>query len=111
MMDKNTITLQEVANDGQSIFLYYDSMAGAYLAFGLSAYYVTMVTEPYLSYSEEMQMPVALLMRGHVLMLRQSTKKEDHIRHSYYHFRMRSKVGQAGYDRWAQTIWEKHNAV
>lgn len=110
-MDKDTITLQELANDGRSIFLYYDSMAGAYLAFGLSAYYVTMVTEPYLSYSEEMQMPVALLMKGQILMLRQSTQKEEHIRHSYYHFRMRSMVGQAGYDRWAQTIWDKHSGV
>jgi hypothetical protein len=46
-----------------------------------------------------------------VLMMRQRTKKEDQIRHYYSHFSMRSKVGQAGYDRWAQTIWEKHNAV
>ena len=41
-MDKDTITLQEVGNDGRSVFLYYDAMAGVYLAFGLSAYYTTM---------------------------------------------------------------------
>ena len=39
-MDKETITLQEVANDGQSIFLFYDAMAGVYLAYGLSAYII-----------------------------------------------------------------------
>ena len=55
-MDKNTITLQEMGNDGQSVFLYYDAMAGVYLAYGLSAYYTTMVMDPYMSYSEEMQM-------------------------------------------------------
>ena len=38
-MDKNEITLSEVGNDGKSVFLYYDAMAGVYLAFGLSAYY------------------------------------------------------------------------
>ena len=75
IMDKNTITMQEVANDGRSVFLYYDAMAGVYLAFGLSAYYTTMVTEPYMSYSEEMQMPVALLRREHINSLRQSLKK------------------------------------
>ena len=54
-MDKDTITLQEAGNDGKSVFLYYDAMAGVYLAFGLSAYYTTMVTDPYMSYSEDMQ--------------------------------------------------------
>ena len=53
-MNKELIAQQEAANDGQSIFLYYDGMAGMYLAFGLSAYYVTMVIEPFLSFSDEM---------------------------------------------------------
>ena len=56
-MDKNEIKLREDENDGRSVFLYYDNMAGVYLAFGLSAYYTTMVTDPFMSYSEEMQMP------------------------------------------------------
>lgn len=55
-MDKNTVALQENRNDGQSVFLYYDAMGGVYLAYGLSAYFTTMVMDPYMSYSEEMQM-------------------------------------------------------
>jgi hypothetical protein len=107
-MDRNVITLKEVANDGQSVFLYYDAMAGVYLAFGLSAYYTTMVTEPYMSYSEEMQMPVALLRREHILYLRQSLTKVEHNVKSYYRFQMRTVVGEAGYEKWAQQIREKH---
>lgn len=99
-MDKRVIKQQEAENDGQSVFLYYDAMAGVYLAFGLSAYYTTMVTEPYISYSEEMQMPVALLRREHILILRQSMKKVEHQPQTYYRFRLRSKVGTAGYERW-----------
>lgn len=110
-MDRNVITLKEVANDGQSVFLYYDAMAGVYLAFGLSAYYTTMVTEPYMSYSEEMQMPVALLRREHILYLRQSLKKVEHEVKRYYKFQMRTVVGEAGYDRWAQNILRKHLQV
>lgn len=110
-MDKEQITLQEVANDGQSVFLYYDAMAGVYLAYGLSAYYTTMVTEPYMSYSEELQMPVALLRREHILFLRQSLKKVEHEVKQYYRFQLRMSVGEAGYDRWAQTILRKHNSV
>lgn len=108
-MDKNRITLQEVANDGQTINLYYDSMVGAYVAYGLSAYYTTMVTEPYMSYSEEMMMPVALLRRENILYLRQSLNKTEHQQKHYYQFRLRAAVGEAGYEKWAQKILERHN--
>lgn len=110
-MDKEKITLQEVANDGQSIFLYYDTMVGVYTAYGLSAYYTTMVTEPFMSYSEEMQMPVALLRRENVLYLRQSLKKVEHTVKTSYKFRMRIPIGNAGYDKWARKIRDKHSQV
>ena len=110
-MDKNEITLKEAVNDGQSIFLYYDAMAGVYLAFGLSAYYTTMVTEPYMSYSEEMQMPVALLRRDNILYLRQSLTKVEHEMKRFYKFQLRTYVGEVGYDRWVQKILRKHLAV
>lgn len=107
-MDKNAIKLQEAANDGQSVFLYFDTTAGVYLAFGLSAYYTTMVTEPDISYSEEMQMPVALLNRLQIKFLRQSLTKVEHQPQTYYRFRLRSKVGTAGYERWMkETFGEK----
>lgn len=75
-------------------------MAGVYLAYGLSAYYTTMVTEPDISYSEEMKMPVALLNRLQIKFLRQSLTKVEHQPQTYYRFRLRSKVGTAGYERW-----------
>ena len=110
-MELSKITLHEVGNDGRTIYLYYDDLAGLYLAFGLSAYYTTMVTEPYMSYSEQLQMPVALLRREHILFLRQSLKKVEHEVKQYYRFQLRMPVGEAGYDRWAQTILRKHNSV
>ena len=85
-MEIDKITLHEVGNDGKTIFLYYDDLAGLYLAFGLSAYYTTMVTEPYMSYSEELQMPVALLRREHILLLRQGMKKMEHESKTFYRF-------------------------
>lgn len=110
-MDKNKITLQEVANDGQSIFLYYDAMVGVYAAYGLSAYYSTMVTEPYMSYSEEMQMPVALLRREHINTMRQSLKKVEHTVKNFYRFQLRNIIGEQGYERWAANILRKHQQV
>lgn len=110
-MDKNKIALSEAGNDGQSVFLYYDAMAGVYLAYGLSAYYTTMVTDPYMSYSEEMQMPVALLRRNHINDLRQSLKKVEHTMKSFYRFQLRVPVGEAGYEKWAQKVLQKHSTV
>lgn len=110
-MDKNEITLKETGNDGQSVFLYYDAMAGVYLAFGLSAYYTTLVTDPYMSYSEDMQMPVALLRRNHINALRQGLQKVEHTVKEYYRFQLRQTVGEAGYEKWAKNIHMKHIQV
>ena len=110
-MDKDKITLQEETNDGQSVFLYYDAMAGVYLAYGLSAYYTTMVTDPYMSYSELMHMPVALLRRNHIKDLRQSLVKVEHTEKQFYRFQMRQKIGKEGYERWVQALLAKQYAV
>lgn len=111
MIDNDLISLHELGNDGKTINLYYDGMAGLYLAFGFSAYYVTMVTDPYMSYSEDLQMPVALLRRNHILLLRQGLRKISHEVKSSYQFQMRTVVGDAGYERWAQEIRERHECI
>lgn len=107
MADKEKILLQEGENDGQSIFLYYDETVGVYLAFGLSAYYSTMVASPYVSFSDALQMPVALLRRGHINSLRQSLVKVEHEPKCFYHFKLRTKVGDSGYERWKVKSLEK----
>ena len=74
------------------------------MAFGLSAYYVTMVTNPFMSYSKAMDMPVALLKRFHIKVVRQSLTKVEHVQKSFYVFRMRQKIGDAGYDKWKESL-------
>ncbi len=107
-MEKEKIILKEKANDGQTVNLYYDRMAGVYLAYGISAFYTTLITEPYLSYSEEMELPVALLRRVHILFLRQSLHLENHEKKVFYQFKLKSFVGNAGYDKWCQKIVENN---
>jgi len=107
-MDIELIKENETTNDGQTIHLFYDEVIGLYLAFGLSAYYSTMVISPYMSYSDALKMPVALLKRCDINYLRQSVTKLEHQRQTYYRFQLRSKVGNAGYERWMkQTFGEK----
>lgn len=106
-IDETKVTLNEVGNDGKTVYLYYDDLAGLYLAFGLSAYYSTLVVEPHVSYSEVLQMPVALLRRDHILYLRQSLTKVEHVEKQYYRFEMKTVVGEAGYDKWALQVRNK----
>ena len=53
-------------------------------------------------------MPVVLLRRDHILYLRQSLRKVEHVEKSYYHFEMSTEVGDAGYDKWARPIRSKY---
>lgn len=108
-MDKDIIIERETANDGQTVNLFYDDIVGLYVAFGLSAYYVTMALNPIVSYSETIGMPLVLLNRGHILLLRQSMTKVEHVQKSYYVFRIRMKVGNEGYERWKQKILDSSN--
>ena len=102
MIEKNIIIEKESVNDGQTIHLFYDEIVGMYLGFGLSAYYTTMVVEPFISYSNALEMPVALLDRLQIKLLRQSVTKVEHQQKSYYRFQLRTKVGKAGYKRWCK---------
>lgn len=43
---------------------------------------------------------MALLDRNQIRLLRQSVTKLEHQPQTYYRFRLRSKVGTAGYERW-----------
>ena len=111
-MDKQQIISKERENDGKSVFLYYNATVGAYLAFGLSAYYTTMITEPFMSYSDEMDMPVAMLGKEHVFDMRKSMEKIEHQTKLFYHFEMtRPPVGTIGYDKWAAKIKERHQIL
>lgn len=58
--------------------------------------------------TDVLNMPVALLYRLQIKVLRQSVTKVEHQPQSYYRFRLRTKVGDAGYDRWLKdTFGEK----
>lgn len=51
-----------------------------------------------------MGMPVALLKRSHILLLRQALTKVEHVQKSYYVFQMRQEIGDAGYETWRKSL-------
>ena len=102
-MESRIIELEK-SNDGQTIHLFYNDLQGQYQAFGLSAYYTTIVTDPNAVYSEEMEMPVVMLKRAEVLQLRQSMSVMEHEPKSYYRFQLRHKVGKRWYQTWVNNL-------
>ncbi len=110
-MDKELIIKNEKENDGQMVYLYYDPMVGVYAAYGLSAYFATMVVNTYTSYSYGVEMPVVLLRRVHVNMLRQTFKVESHEKSSYYVFKMKQNLGDSGYRKWKEGVLERFHSL
>ena len=103
-MDLEKIRQRESANDGQTVYLFYNVGRECYEAFGLSAYYADMAASPQLSFSEELQLPMASFSRQDVLDVRQSMTILDHRPYDFYTFRTRSRIGRAGYARWLKGI-------
>ena len=106
-MDFEGIRQRETENDGRTVYLYYNKEKQCYEAFGLSAYYADHVASPELSYSEEFQMPVAVLNRKDVLDLRQSMEIVEHEAFRYYRLRARGFMGTEGYEAFSRSLREK----
>lgn len=71
-MNKDLITMNEVMNDGKTIHLYFNQEVGLYVAYGFSAFFAAHIVDIIASFSEDMQMPVALLKKPEVSELRLS---------------------------------------
>ena len=108
IMDIEKIKQLESENKGKTVHLYYDEMAGLYLAFGMSAFCTTVVLNPFISYSESLQMPVALINPSQILFLRQGLTKEEFIPKSYYRFSLRQSISDFGYSKWAEEARAAH---
>lgn len=59
------ITKNEIFNDGKTIHLYFNGMIGLYVAYGVSAFLLCKYAKAKPSYSEDMQLPVAVINAEH----------------------------------------------
>ena len=106
-MNKDTITLNEVQNDGKTIHLYFNSEVGLYVAFGFSAFFASHIVNVISSFSEDLMMPVALMRKADVTELRLSTIKHQHDYHQYYRLELKKGIALDDYVRWAKSLkWE-----
>lgn len=106
-ISNDLITMNEVRNDGRTIHLYFNPEVGLYVAYGFSAFFASHIVDVITAFSEELQMPVALMRKPDVSELRLSTEKHRHDYHSYYRLEFRKEIPLDDYSRWAQTTrWQ-----
>jgi len=105
-MEIEEIVKAEEENDGKTIRLYFNDLVGLYVAYGKSAYLSTHIADPVLCYSKKLQMPVALLNKMNVFLLRQGCNKLEHEVETYYRFETKGYIGFLGYEKWAAQVIE-----
>lgn len=103
-MNLDLISLNEVENDGKTIYLYFNREVGLYTAYGFSAFLVAHVVDPVCSFSEELQMPVVLVNKSQVEELRHSLNKIQHTEKTFYQFSLKNVIGVEGYAKWTNKL-------
>ena len=103
-MDKDLITSNEVQNDGKTIHLYFDTEVGLYVAYGFSAFFASHIVDVITAFSEDLQMPVALMRKPDVTELRLSTIKHQHDYNEYYRLELKQELALNNYKRWANSV-------
>jgi len=106
-MNKDIIIKNEVENDGKTIHLYYNPEVGLYIAYGFSAFFVSHIVEVLTVFNEAMQMPVALVCKPEVGVLRLSCTVHEHEPNTYYRLGLWQELPLADYTRWANSLKNK----
>ena len=105
--NKEQITQEEVQNDGKTIFLYFNTEVGLYVAYGFSAFFASHIVDVITAFSEDLQMPVALMRKRDVTELRMSTIRLEHDYHEFYRLGLKKEIPLDDYVRWANsTKWK-----
>lgn len=104
MNDK--IVLNEVNNSGDRIHLYFNGWIGLYLAYGVSAYLLSKETDVSPSYSEDMQMPVAVINSVHYDILKQKLEVLKKVE-NYRCLKTKAAYSEDEYSEWAGALRNK----
>lgn len=102
------ITLNEVMNDGTNVHLYYSEMYQEYVAYGYSAFLVSMNdpsvnVKPHVSYSDQFQMPQVRVKDSNLETLKGkmvTVVSED----KYIHLSDTVSVDERKYEEWASML-------
>lgn len=97
------ITKNEILNDGRTIHLYFNGMIGLYMAYGISAYLLCKYANAKPSYSDDMQMPVAVINVEHYEAIEKQLGQEKTFK-NYRCLKVEKVYDENEYDKWASQL-------
>lgn len=97
------ITLNEVQNDGRTIHLYFNNLAGVYTAYGYSAYLLNKEVNANSTYSQSLQMPVVVISASHFDDLTRTLRLVKYEK-GYYQFTAETTLDNVEYSKWAKQL-------
>ncbi len=101
-MSENIIK-NEIFNDGKTIHMYFNGMIGLYVTYGISAFLLCKYAHAKASYSDEMQMPAAVINAEHYEML----EKQLGLSKTFMNYRclvVDEAVDMEAYSEWASQL-------
>ena len=105
-MDKDLITLNEVFNNGRSIYFYQEDLHGTWVTFGYSAYLLSKLCDFNIlsNYSKEMHMPLVCISNSDFTRLKKEYMKIIECKDGYYYLSTENSVEENNYRVWASNL-------
>ncbi|MBO5015578.1 MAG: hypothetical protein J6C92_07180 [Bacteroidaceae bacterium] len=105
-MNRDLITLNEVLNNGHSIYFYQEELTGMWMTYGNSAYLLSQTDGLHTlsGYSEKMQMPYVCITNADFRKIASEHAKLMECRNGVYHLTASLGVDTDGYQHWTESL-------
>ena len=105
-MNLDLVTLNEVLNDGSSIFFYQEETTDAWVAWGYSAYLLSQMSgvNKLSSFSDKMQMPCVCISQADFKGIVRNHMATMECKDGYYLLRTTSQVDEDAYQEWVTSL-------
>lgn len=106
MINDELITLNEVLNNGQSIYFYQDEISNVWATWGYSAYHLVHMEgiKCVTSFSEKMQMPCACITAADFKGIVKDNMSTIECKNGFYLLSAKEKVDANAYQNWVASL-------
>ena len=106
MINDELITLNEVFNNGQSIYFYQDEISNVWATWGYSAYHLVHMEgiKCVTSFSEKMQMPCACITAADFKGIVKDNMSTIECKNGFYLLSAKEKVDVNAYQNWVASL-------
>ena len=105
-MNTDLITLNEVLNNGDSIYFYQDEISNVWATWGYSAYLLSRMNgvKCLTSFSDKMQMPCACITATYFKGIVKENMSTIECKDGFYHLPAKEKVDANAYQNWVTSL-------